>query len=184
MHVGTRNLNLSLNWALPDGNSKNSSVVKEARTACMARPASFNYTVDITHQHAMQWVSNHVAAQDERAAQGLARVPFFLYESFTVPHAGGWGYAPEQPESGAPVPTDGEYANRTGWPEVERDHASVITYLDAYVGEMVGLLKALDVEQDTVVFFASDNGQLRRGLCATRHCSHGDSWWQKRAPAI
>ena len=44
-------------------------------------------------------------------------------------------------EAGAPVPTDGEYANHSDWPEVERDHAAVITYLDAYVGEMIALLE-------------------------------------------
>ena len=38
-----------------------------------------------------------------------------------------------QMENGAPVPTDGQYGNKSSWPEVERDHAATITYLDAYV---------------------------------------------------
>ena len=63
-----------------------------------------------------------------------------------MPHAGGWGWlnstAGRQPESGAPVPSDGQYAAEA-WPDVEKDHAAVISYLDAYVGEMVALLQKL-----------------------------------------
>ena len=55
------------------------------------------------------------------------------------------------------MPTDGQYANET-WPAVERDHAAVITYLDHYVGLLVGLLAELNIEKETIVFFASDNG--------------------------
>jgi arylsulfatase A-like enzyme len=113
---GTQNLNLSLNWAIP-------STPTDARTACMANPDKFNFTVDITHQHSMSWLEAHVSQQKKCTQAGQARVPFYLYEAFTVPHAGGWGHAPTQPESGAPVPTDGQYANHTTWPTVERDHA-------------------------------------------------------------
>ena len=72
------------------------------------------------------------------------------YEAFTVPHAGGWGSAPSEPETGAPVPSDGQYASQTLWPDVEKDHAAVITYLDSYVGEMMALLKTLNVDDNTV----------------------------------
>ena len=46
----TQNVNLSLNWAVP-------SDPKAARTACMANPDDFNFTVDITHQHSMVLVT-------------------------------------------------------------------------------------------------------------------------------
>lgn len=91
------------------------------------------------------------------------RVPFYLYEAFTVPHAGGWGHAPSSPESGAPVPSDGHYANQSAWPEVERDHAAVITYLDNYVGQLMALLERLNIDKETIVFFASDNGAHLEG---------------------
>ena len=96
--------------------------------------------VDITHEHALQWLRGR--AGGEGAAQHSP--PFFLYVAFTVPHAGGWGHEPDAPEQGAPVPTDGEYASRSAWPEVERDHAAVVTYLDAKFGELMGTLEALD----------------------------------------
>ena len=35
------------------------------------------------------------------------------------------------------MPSDGKYAGLADWPEVERDHAAVITYLDGYVGELI-----------------------------------------------
>ena len=143
----TKNVNLSLNFAIPKD-------AKAARTACMAAPSKFNYTVDITHQQSINWITAHVSEQQERAETNLSRVPFFLYEAFTVPHAGGWQGTSE---SGAPVPTDGQYANETAWPTVERDHAAVITYLDNYVGELMALLQKLSIEEDTIVFFASDN---------------------------
>ena len=44
--------------------------------------------------------------------------PFFVYKSYTVPHAGGWG---NSNEDGAPVPDPGPFAKETSWPEVERD---------------------------------------------------------------
>ena len=115
--------------------------------------------VDITHEHALQWLRGR--AGGEGAAQHSQ--PFFLYVAFTVPHAGGWGHTPIGPEHGAPVPTDGEYASRSEWPEVERDHAAVVTYLDAKVGELMGALEALKLEERTLVIFASDNGAHHEG---------------------
>ena len=149
----TRNINLTLNWAIP-------ADATTARAACMANPQDFNYTVDITSQQALGWLLAHVAANN--ASSGVAK-PFFLYQAYTVPHAGGWGHAPTDPESGAPVPSDGQYAPQTGWPDVERDHAAVVSYLDARVGEMLGALDALRLAPSTLVAFASDNGAHLEG---------------------
>ena len=51
---------------------------KRSREACMANPSLYNYTVDITQSHSIQWITS--VQNDEN--------PFFLYMSFTVPHAG------------------------------------------------------------------------------------------------
>ena len=141
----TLNVNLTHNWAI-------AADAKAARAQCMASPSSFNYTVDITHHASLAFVR-------ARAADGKK---FFLYESFTVPHAGGWGHAPSMPESGAPVPSDGRYASES-WPEVERDHAAVITYLDNCVGELIAELKTGGLDDKTLLFFASDNGAHLEG---------------------
>ena len=186
--AGFHNLNLTQNWAADKG-----------RTACMARPADFNYTVDMFQDAALAWLDG--AAADASGANGdAATKPFFLYLAFTVPHAGGWGddafdapdAAPHSHDflAGAPVPTDAQYGNESSWPEVERDHAAVVTYLDGKVGELMAKLKAAGVDDNTVssraalalplrmslpyltplfppntqlVFFASDNGAHLEG---------------------
>ena len=139
---GTRNVNLTLNWQ------------PKSRELCMARPDAYNYTVDLFQNRALKWMDAHVSASPD--------VPFFLYLAFTVPHAGGWGDT--DAEQGAPVPTDGRYATSGAkWPDVERDHAGVITYLDGYVGDLVAKLDALGITDNTAVFFASDNGAHKEG---------------------
>lgn len=121
---------------------------QKSRDICMAHPERFNYTIDQFHEAGMAWL--------EKAAKGSK--PFFLYLSFTVPHAGGWGTAPNFPEQGAPVPSDLQYTKHTEWPNVERDHAAVISYLDGKFGDLMQRLKSLGVDDNTVVIFASDNG--------------------------
>ena len=125
-----------------------------SRDDCMANPDNYNYTVDITQTHSIKWLKETVEQQGGD--------PFFLYMSFTVPHAGGWGDPPSNPEQGAPVPTDGQYGNEP-WPNVEKDHAGVIVYLDNYVGEIMATLRELSIDDDTIVFFASDNGAHLEG---------------------
>lgn len=149
------NVNLTLNWKIPDQ-------PQQAREACMAHPDRFNYTVDMTHQASMQWLRDRVLEQRAAEDSNEPFKPFFLYEAFTVPHAGGWGHAPGSPESGAPVPTDLQYANES-WPTVEKDHAAVITYLDSLVGDLVAELDRLGVAEKTLVLFASDNGAHLEG---------------------
>jgi len=146
---GSMNVNLTLNWK------------EKSRADCMANPSEYNYTVDITHQHSLAWLDSHV---HETATADSAPDPFFLYVAFTVPHAGGWASAPAADEAGAPVPTDVPYV-KTGanWPTVERDHAAVITYLDNCVGELLAKVNSLGIDQNTLIFFASDNGAHLEG---------------------
>lgn len=133
--LGRSNVNLTLNWK------------EKSRDLCMANPKEYNYTIDSFHNAGMAWL--------ETVAGGPK--PFFLYMSFTVPHAGGWTDTPANKEQGNPVPSALQY-NNASWPAVERDHAAVITYLDGKVGDLMARLKALGVDDDTLVIFASDNG--------------------------
>ena len=126
---------------------------KRSRENCMSNPSAYNYTVDITQSHSINWI--HSIYQDKN--------PFFLYMSFTVPHAGGWGSSPKDPEQGAPVPSDLQYANENTWPDVEKDHAAVITYLDHYVGDIIQTLQKLHIDNNTLIIFASDNGAHLEG---------------------
>jgi arylsulfatase A-like enzyme len=107
----------------------------KSRSLCMAQPDQYNYTTDVFNHAALDWL---------RHERNVTR-PFFLYLSYTVPHAGGWASAPLAPEEGNPVASDLQYASQTLWPEVERDHAASITYLDARIGEVMAALDALQV---------------------------------------
>ena len=126
-------------------NAKNKS-----RALCMANPQLYNYSIDMFQHYGLAFL--------EQATKQPK--PFFLYLSFTVPHAGGYGH---NAESGNPVPTDLQYAKESSWPDVEKDHAAVITYLDAYVGAVVRKLDDMGVSDKTIVFFASDNGAHKEG---------------------
>jgi arylsulfatase A-like enzyme len=138
--LGKGNVNLTLNWKDKD------------RELCQANPDHYNYTIDAFHDAGVAWLED-VAVGEK---------PFFMYLSFTVPHAGGWQDAPNNKEEGNPVPTTFHYDDKS-WPDVERDHAAVITYLDAKVGDLMARLKKLGVDDNTLVVFASDNGAHHEG---------------------
>jgi len=109
--------------------------------------------LDVIHDEAMTWL--------ESVAGGPK--PFFLYLAYNVPHAGGWSEFPVNLEDGAPVPAHAaEYADMP-WPDVEKDHAAVVTYMDAKFGELMAKLASLGVDDNTLVLFASDNGAHEEG---------------------
>jgi arylsulfatase A len=71
--------------------------------------------------------------------------PFFLYLAFTIPHA-----KLQVPDI---KPYEGE-----SWPDNLKTLAAMITRLDRDVGRLMALLKELKLDENTLVFFASDNG--------------------------
>lgn len=85
---------------------------------------------------------------------------FFLYLAYTIPHANNEGIAMGQ--IGMEVPDLGVYKNRD-WPEAQRAHAAMITYLDKDVGTILKKLSDLKIAQNTLVIFTSDNGPHAEG---------------------
>lgn len=71
--------------------------------------------------------------------------PFFLYLAYTIPHGP------------LIVPDLGEYRDRD-WPVQHKEWAAMITRMDMEVGKLLSLLEVLDLDENTVIFFASDNG--------------------------
>src|SRR5439155_355868 len=82
---------------------------------------------------------------------------FFLYYSPTLPHANNEGK-----QNGMEVPDLGQYAN-TDWPPPQKAHAAMISRLDSDIGRLMDLLKKLGLDNNTLVFFSSDNGPHREG---------------------
>lgn len=72
--------------------------------------------------------------------------PFFLYAAYNSPH------------SPYTAPDFGPYADRAGWADDEKYYAAMIHYLDQGIGKLLDKLASAGLEQDTVIFFASDNG--------------------------
>lgn len=79
---------------------------------------------------------------------------FFLYLSYTIPHYS--DYDMDSPLSQV-VPTDEPYTDKD-WPQVEKNYAAMVTRMDRDVGSIMSLLKELGIDDNTIVFFTSDNG--------------------------
>lgn len=103
------------------------------------------YTHDLMVKDTLEWVDkNH----DK---------PFFLYLALTIPHANN-----EAGRKGMEVPDYGIYAEKD-WPEPQKGQAAMITRMDRDLGKLFALLKKRGIDDDTIVFFTSDNGPHREG---------------------
>ncbi len=100
------------------------------------------------------------AADSLRVIREAARdrsKPFFLYFALTIPHANN-----EAKKQGMEVP-DLEPYQDLNWPAPQKAHAAMITRMDNDIGRLLALLKTLGLDQETIVFFTSDNGPHREG---------------------
>jgi arylsulfatase A-like enzyme len=86
--------------------------------------------------------------------------PFFLYLALTTPHAN--NERKKAQGNGMEVPDAGPYRDRD-WPAPEKDKAAMITRMDADVGKLMARFKELKIDDNTVVFFTSDNGPHKEG---------------------
>ena len=83
--------------------------------------------------------------------------PFFLYLTFTIPHANN-----EAKDKGMEVPSLEPYADKD-WPEPQKGHAAMITRMDRDIGRLMARLKELGLDDNTLVMFSSDNGPHKEG---------------------
>lgn len=91
--------------------------------------------------------------------------PFFLYLAYTIPHAALQvpddslaEYAGQFPET----PYDGK-KGYLPHPIPRAAYAAMVSRLDRDVGRIMNLLKQRGIDQETVVFFSSDNGPTFNG---------------------
>ncbi len=83
--------------------------------------------------------------------------PFFLYLAWTIPHANN-----EAGKKGMEVPDFGMYKDRD-WPDTAKGHAAMITRMDRDVGHLRAVLEQHGLQDDTIMFFTSDNGPHNEG---------------------
>ncbi|MCA9052625.1 MAG: arylsulfatase [Planctomycetaceae bacterium] len=107
-----------------------------------------DYSHDLIAEQATKFVRDHRDG------------PFFLYLSLTIPHANNEGT--RGTGNGQEVPDYGEY-DATEWPEPDKGQAAMISRMDRDVGRLLDLLRELQIAENTVVMFASDNGPHDEG---------------------
>ncbi|WP_144604171.1 sulfatase-like hydrolase/transferase [Algoriphagus algorifonticola] len=92
------------------------------------------YLTDALSREALNFVNNN------------AEQPFFLYLAYNAPHA--------------PMQATEKYLSR--FPEIKdekrKTYAAMVSAVDDGVGALLDLLKTLNIEENTLVFFLSDNG--------------------------
>ncbi|MHC4637105.1 MAG: arylsulfatase [Planctomycetota bacterium] len=91
------------------------------------------YSHDLLSEFALDFIRRH---KDDT---------FFLYIPYCIPHRK------------FEVPSKEPYKNES-WPEQAKIYAAMITRMDSDVGRIMDLLKELDIDDETIVFFTSDNG--------------------------
>jgi len=89
----------------------------------------------------------------ERSKDG----PFFLYLALTIPHANN-----EAGSQGMEVPSNAPYGEED-WPEQQKNIAAMITRMDRDIGTLLTRLESLGIDENTLVFFSSDNGPHHEG---------------------
>ncbi len=120
------------------------------------------YSADLIHDHALEFIREN------------ADRPFYQFLSYTIPHAElilphdsvyqyYAGVIPEEDE----IPFIQNEPERKGaYGSVERPlaaFASMVSRLDAYVGEIMDLVDSLGIGDNTLIIFTSDNGPHREG---------------------
>jgi len=106
-----------------------------------------SYSHDLMAEEALEFIRHH---KDQ---------PFFLYLAFTIPHAK------------MQVPEVGVYEKET-WPENLKKMAAMISRMDRDIGRLIGLLKELGLDTNTLVTFASDNGPHAEGGIERKNLFH------------
>ncbi len=137
------------------------------------------YTTDLFTARAKKWITDQRSAKPEQ--------PFFLYLAYDTPHAKlqlppgafpkegvKWLGKPGTMINTANGTPDSymrpEYAGATWdhdhnpatpeqpWPDVYKRFAEDVQRIDDCVGDLIGLLRDLKIDGDTLVIFTSDNG--------------------------
>ncbi len=116
-----------------------------------------DYAPDLIHAKALSFIEQN------------AGNPFFLYYASPVPHVplqapARWvKYYEEKLGPEEPYTQHGYYPNRTP----RATYAAMISYLDEQVGELVAKLEKLNLLENTLIVFTSDNGPSWAGGAPT-----------------
>lgn len=129
------------------------------------------YTTDLFTAAAKKWITDQQQQDSEK--------PFFLYLAYDTPHAGLQVASAPYPEGAGLkggiqwIEEEGnfintvsdtidsylhpDYANKD-WPNTQKRFASMVRRIDDAVADLTQLLKDLNIDEETMVVFTSDNG--------------------------
>ncbi len=119
------------------------NVLSEERPGVAVERAQYSH--DLFAQESLEFLTTH------------SKKPFFLYLAYTIPHANN-----EARDKGMEVPDFGTYKDKD-WPEPQKGHAAMITRMDRDMGLLFDRLRELGIDENTIVFFTSDNGPHKEG---------------------
>ncbi len=131
------------------------------------------YSTDVFTDAAIGYLNEYAERKSSK--------PFFCYVAYTTPHdprSPREDYMDVYPEGSLPVP--GNFMkyhpfefddmlvrdeHLTAWPRTPEviqsslsDYYALISHMDARIGEMIGLLKAKGLYENTIIVYAADNG--------------------------
>lgn len=110
-------------------------------------------------------LNGEVYSQDKFTEMALKFVrenqkrPFFLYVPFAIPHLAIQGPESSLKQYRGKIPEE-EYIHK-GYikhPYPRAGYAAMVSHMDRDVGKLMALLKELKLDENTIVFFTSDNG--------------------------
>ena len=139
-------------WRNTDKIYLNNTVVVAERGYAEGIGGASSERNDYSHDRFTGEALKFIASQSES--------PFFLYLAFTIPHANNEHWILDR--HGLEVPDYGIYEDKD-WPEAQKGHAAMISRMDNDIGALMAKLKELGLDENTVVFFSSDNGPHREG---------------------
>ncbi len=119
----------------------------------LADPYGYVYSENEVQRATMGFLDNHLEEYSDS--------PFFLYYATQLPHG--------------PVIVDeiGELAEPKEANQLSREWGAMVVKLDKFVGELVAYLKESGEYENTVIFFAADNGY---SMCGYTERGNGPTW--------
>jgi arylsulfatase A len=133
-----------------------------------------NKKVELTNTptNQQQYAPDLIQARAMEFMNANSKKPFFMYLAYTLPHAALQlpgndslfeAYKKQFNEKPKSIPKgwDGKGYQPQVYPRAA--YAAMVSKLDQYVGEVIAKLKALGIEENTMVVFTSDNGPHREG---------------------
>jgi len=125
------------------------------------------YSTDLITKHAVEFIEKH---KDEK---------FLLYVAHEAPHS------PYQGRQSKAFRVVGEHKRQSPGVDIEAMYKEMVEVMDEGIGKVMKVLKELNLAENTVVIFCSDNGPNKNGNNGGLHGNKASVWeGGHRVPAM